>query len=85
MAFSQSVINQAFQRSEGRCECNRLEHRHMTGRCSTLLDPDNTQPGHQWNANHITAQRLPSSSDGLSNCEILCIPCHKATDSYGRH
>lgn len=85
MAFTQDVINQAWRRSGGTCECRRKEHSHPLGRCNLQLDPNNKLPGYLWNANHLTAQRLDSSSDGLSNCEILCIACHKATDSYGRH
>ena len=36
-----------------------------------------------WEAHHKTAA-ASGGSDTLSNCEILCIPCHKNTRTYGR-
>lgn len=35
-------------------------------------------------AHHIKAES-DGGSNLLSNCQILCIPCHEATPSYGRH
>lgn len=37
-----------------------------------------------WHAHHVT----PNAQDGpdtVENCRILCIPCHKKTDSYGTY
>lgn len=72
MAFPQAVIDRAFALAKGRCE-----------RCSRLLDPNNKILGKQWDAHHKTSQAA-NGSDGLSNCEILCISCHEKTNSYGR-
>ncbi|UCG91116.1 MAG: HNH endonuclease [candidate division WOR-3 bacterium] len=33
-----------------------------------------------WEVHHVNASR----PDVLSNCEILCQSCHKATGTYGR-
>ncbi|MGD9497364.1 MAG: HNH endonuclease [Armatimonadota bacterium] len=80
MAFPESVVRQAWDRSGGRCECKRTTHRH-TGRCSKTLrwESRGTQGPYGWEAHHITA----GAPDTLSNCEILCQLCHKATQTYG--
>ena len=76
--FSQSVKDQAFARSGGRCECHR-EHTgkdapHHGGRCPKTFTKYGT-----WHAHHISKD----GPDTLSNCEALCIPCHQLTQSYG--
>lgn len=83
MGFPQTVIEQAFIRSGGRCECTR-QHTgqfatHHGGRCPTQF----TYAGHAWEAHHVTAQSV-GGADTLSNCQILCLTCHRLTDSYGR-
>ena len=56
MAFSQTVIDQAWQRSGGRCECTRNSHGHYS-RCNKQLDKSN--PGRTgkgcWEAHHINS------------------------------
>jgi 5-methylcytosine-specific restriction endonuclease McrA len=42
---------------------------------------DNAAGG--WEAHHKVAVATVGS-DSLSNCEILCIKCHKNTRTYGR-
>ncbi len=83
MAFSERIKDAAFVRSGGRCECRRL-HRgmaapHHGARCSATF----TRHGH-WEANHKTAVRS-DGPDSLSNCEVLCEPCHVLTRTYGEH
>lgn len=79
MAFSESVKDQAaFRRSGGRCECKRRHHSHGVSRCSRTV----TRPSAEFH--HVTAESV-GGSNGLSNCEVLCLPCHKGTPSYGRH
>ena len=77
--FSESVKNQAFVRSGGRCECQRihsgLQAPHHGGRC-----PRTFARFGAWEAHHINA-------DGptiLSNCEALCTTCYELTRLYGR-
>ena len=88
MAFSIITVMKAWQRSGGRCECCRISHGHgYTGRCTQRLlwnqrGNDNSPFG--WEAHHVTASSS-GGSDTLSNCEILCIECHKKTGSYGRN
>lgn len=38
-------------------------------------------PG-QWHAHHRIAEAA-GGDDTLSNCEVLCIPCHQKTATYG--
>jgi len=82
MAFSESVKDEAFKRSGGRCECNRQhtginDAPHHGGRCSKTF----TRHGN-WHAHHKVSLKA-GGSDTLSNCEVLCIKCHELTKSYG--
>ncbi len=82
MAFSATVKQQALARAGGQCECRR-EHpgntnvSHHGGRCRARL------VGGNWEAHHRTSLNA-GGSDTLSNCEALCLDCHRATGSYGR-
>ena len=76
MAFSESTKNEAFGNSGGRCECRRTTHNHPHIRCPVTV----TRYGAEYH--HITSQDA-GGSDGLSNCEVLCVKCHQATRSYG--
>lgn len=81
MAFPLSVVQQAWQRAGGKCECKRTICGH-TGRCNKQLVWENRgKEGARgaWEAHHITA----GGPDTLSNCEILCLDCHKKTQTYG--
>ena len=83
MAFSQTVINEAWARAGGKCECTRQNcPEHSTPRCGKVLDPANQRVGMKWHAHHLTAQAA-GGSDSLSNCQILCVECHEQTQSYG--
>jgi 5-methylcytosine-specific restriction endonuclease McrA len=75
MAFPQSVIDDVWRRSGGRCECTRKSCGHI-GRCNKPLTANN------WDAHHKTAVSA-GGDDTLSNCEALCLPCHKNTGTYG--
>lgn len=80
MTFSDSIVQQAWQRAGGKCECERTSCGH-TGKCSKQLTQgfQGWELAGGWEAHHITA----GGQDTLSNCEILCQPCHKNTGSYG--
>lgn len=78
MAFSAVVKDKAFRRSGGRCECRRATHLHFFGRCSATLTRSTAE------FHHVTAKSV-GGSDGLANCEVLCVKCHRLTPSYGRH
>jgi 5-methylcytosine-specific restriction endonuclease McrA len=77
MAFSEETKQAAFRRAGGRCECGRLSCTvHKTFHCGVALASGS------WHAHHKTAV-ASGGSDALSNCEVLCIPCHKQTSTYG--
>ena len=85
MAFSDKVVEEAWKRSGGHCECKR-EHCGHGARCNKQLVWDNRgRDGARgaWEAHHITSSNN-EGPDILSNCEIICIECHKNTRSYGR-
>lgn len=85
MAFSKETINAAWERSGGKCECARITHNH-TGRCNKTLSFENRGKEGAWGAweaHHKTAVSS-GGADTLSNCENLCLDCHKKTRSYGR-
>ncbi|MCD6296559.1 MAG: HNH endonuclease [Deltaproteobacteria bacterium] len=80
MAFSESVVKQAWDRSGGRCECTRSTCGHYS-RCNKelLWASRGVESSYGWEAHHITA----GGPDTVSNCEILCQSCHKNTRTYG--
>ena len=80
MAFPDSVVDQAWNRSDGKCECTRTGHSHNRPCNKDLFKAareKETPLG--WETHHIIA----GGPDTLSNCEILCQNCHKQTDTYG--
>jgi len=80
MAFSNQTKNEAIRRSEGKCECRRQGHSWHLGkqRCKKAVTPTTAE------FHHIAAQAV-GGHDGLSNSEVLCGDCHRATPSFGRH
>ncbi len=76
MAFPQSVIDAAWKRSGGRCECGRASHGHGKTCGKQLVYGNRGREGRgKWEGHHKWAD----GPDTLSNCEILCWDCHKAT------
>ncbi len=79
-SFPQSVVDNAWDRSGSKCECNSSSHSHRN-RCSTSLNKGSRgkETAMGWEAHHINS----NGASTLSNCEILCQDCHKNTRSYG--
>ena len=77
MVFSDEVVEGAWRRVGGYCECRRRTHNHSYVRCNKeLVWKNRGRIGRgAWEARHISA----TGSDGFSNCEILCWDCHSAT------
>jgi hypothetical protein len=82
------VVTEAWRRAGGAyppspssCECERVTHDHGRTRCDKQLIWGNR--GHEgqgtWETHHITA----SAPDTLSNREILCWSCYRATGTFG--
>ncbi len=75
--FPDSIVEQAWVRSGGYCECERTTHGH-TGKCHKILlkgDRGNRSDTFCWEAHSKSELHL----DSLSDCEILCCKCHYAT------
>ena len=69
MAFSQSVVSDAWKRAGGSCE-----------RCGKQLSWENRgrEGRGRWETHHKTSVAA-GGSDALSNCKILCFDCHALT------
>ena len=77
MEFSDAIIEQAWLRSDGKCECERATHKNW-GKCNTLVIKSSRGDGHKilgWETHSKSGLYLNSPSD----CEIFCWNCHKAT------
>ena len=76
--FSESLVERAWQRSGGRCECEKTSHGHI-GRCDQMLLKTfrgDRNSGYGWEAHSISKQHL----NELSDIEILCWnPCYRLT------
>jgi hypothetical protein len=82
--FKDDIVKQAFERAGGRCECRREVCKHAD-RCEATFKWDErgtAEDDGAWQANHRQSQ-ASGGSDGAANCEILCVPCHKRTESFG--
>jgi len=83
--FPEDVVRAALAKAGGRCECQRINRdclvKHRYARCYesgfTMANR-----GTRWEAHHKTSQEA-GGPDVLSNCEILCLDCHKASRTYG--
>ena len=75
--ISQSVIEAAWRRASGHCECPRDTHDHGSIRCERQLAwADRGREGiGAWEATRVEA----GGGDTLSNCEILCWNSCRAT------
>ena len=72
----ENIVEKAWTRSGGRCECTRENHWHC-GRCNGILiknfrgESDNTYGWEVYSKN--------GSIKEPSDCEIYCIKCYSAT------
>jgi hypothetical protein len=74
MAFPEDVVKDAWELTEGKCECTRIAHQHLEGRCNKHLSWEK-RSNIGWGA----WEACPVDGDGqhntLTNCEILCWDC----------
>ena len=77
MAFPENVVEQAWKRAGGKCECKRWPHKHNPVRCGKeLVYANRGREGQgRWETHHVS----PKFGDTLYNCEILCADCYKQT------
>ncbi len=78
--FSEKLIEQAWVKSGGKCECEEAGHGHRGPHGKMVLKSfqgdRNSEYG--WEAHSVSTFHL----DSLSDCKIYCcVPCHKATYS----
>jgi 5-methylcytosine-specific restriction protein A len=66
VAFSEQTKQEALARADGHCECMRGAHGHV-GRCSSRGPFEY----------HHKLSLASGGGDALSNCEVLCKPCHR--------
>lgn len=81
MAFSNTVVQQAWNRAGGQCECRRKTHNHRYVRCNKQLVLSNRGRNNgrgAWEAHHKHSVGN-GGGDSVSNCEILCWSCHSQT------
>lgn len=78
--FPEAIIQEAWDRSGDRCECERKTCGHA-GRCpqKLLRGSRGAETEYGWEAHHINSE----GPNTLSNCQILCQECHKNTETYG--
>lgn len=76
MAFSEATKSEAYDRANGKCE-----------RCGKNCRKIKTEYGFSYPDSefHHRTSVSAGGSDGVSNCEHLCISCHEKTKSYGSH
>ncbi len=84
--FPKSEVEKALASAGNRCECEKTNEdclkRHDRVRCS-VSNLTMGSRGTRWQTHHRTSQNA-GGKDIASNCQILCIPCHKTTRTYGR-
>jgi 5-methylcytosine-specific restriction endonuclease McrA len=71
VAFPESVELEARQRARGICQCERRTCPHF-GRCRVR--------GAEF---HHKRSLTSGGTDELSNCELLCSPCHQRSHAEG--
>lgn len=73
MAFTEETKAEAFERSGGRCECDRMScSNHYMARCANRITPSTAQYRHK-------KDHPLTGTEALSNCEVLCLDCaHQA-------
>ena len=75
MAFSEETIDEAYERSGGRCECTRDScANHYLSRCSARLS-STTAVYHKRKSSGF------GDMDRVTNCEVICESC-KANAGY---
>ena len=73
MAFTEAVVEQAWNRAGVKCECRRWAYNHGILRCNQELVFVNRVPEREDRQGRWEPHRVNHKGDDtLSNCEILC-------------
>jgi hypothetical protein len=77
--FPLMLIELAWERAKGMCECRHAVHGHRVP-CGRKLRIENrgVQGGDGWEAHAHDREAGPT----VENCEILCLRCYKQTRMY---
>jgi len=78
MTFSGSTLHQCWELAQGRCECQRIGHRHLD-RCNRPLVFERLEgdgPG-AWHAVPWTESDEGEVDDDPANCEAVCQDCYE--------
>ena len=77
--FPLMVIEQAWQRARGQCECHHAVHGHHIP-CGRKLsfDKHSAQENEGWEVHVRNRDAAPT----LDNCEVLCYRCYKQSRLY---
>jgi hypothetical protein len=76
VSFSEETVREAWERSQGNCECRRTTHGHPQ-RCNEKLDWNRRGMGDSpgsWDT-HPRLSPRHGGSVSLANCEVLCSIC----------
>ena len=78
--FSEELIERAWTRSKGKCECEYRDHDH-TGKCDRMLIKvfrGDRMSEYGWEPHSISGRYL----DNLADCTIMCLnPCYRLYES----
>lgn len=77
MEFPDKVVEEAWEKANGKCKCDRVSHFHHSGNvCNQTLIKSNRQRegSTSWEAHHKDGN---TDNVAPSNCEIVCWPCHR--------
>jgi hypothetical protein len=75
MPIPELALLQAWEKAEGRCQCQRWAHNHTYVRCNRRLAWDNR--GANAEGGWIPRYRTSPTSNTLLDCEILCWDCYQ--------
>ena len=75
MTFPKDIVEQAWKRASGKCECKRWAHKHTLVRCGKdlVFASRGKEEQGRWEAHRVS----PRFGDTLYNGEILCADCYK--------
>ncbi len=76
MPFSQSVIDQAFKRSGGRCECTLQHEGERAAPHHGVKCPRGFPEVWGWQPN-FKVHEDKGGKDALENCEVFCKECYQ--------
>ena len=85
--FDNTVVKSRFEQAGGQCECTRSDcnppHEERCPQKFNWEDRGTADNYEAWQAHHWVPQSI-GGEDHVTNCRILCVSCHKETESFGK-